>query len=53
MTITLTRLTTKTTTTEAVVEYKTVEKTDPNADAGLADRADQGRDRAAAGHHRR
>ena len=34
MTITLTRLTTKTTTTEAVVQYKTIEKTDPNADPG-------------------
>ena len=34
MTITLTRLTTKTTTTEAVVEYKTIEKTDANADPG-------------------
>jgi len=34
MTITLTRLTTKTSTTEAVIEYKTIEKTDPNADPG-------------------
>ena len=34
MTITLSRLTTKTATTEAVVEYKTVEKTDPDADPG-------------------
>jgi uncharacterized protein YabE (DUF348 family) len=34
MTITLTRLTTKTATTEAVVQYKTIEKTDPNADPG-------------------
>jgi uncharacterized protein YabE (DUF348 family) len=34
MTITLTRLTTKSATTEAVVEYKTVEKTDPKADPG-------------------
>ena len=34
MTVTLTRLTTKTAITEAVVEYKTIEKTDPNADPG-------------------
>ena len=34
MTITLTRLTTKTSTTEVVIEYKTIEKTDPNADPG-------------------
>ena len=34
MTITLSRLTTKTATTEAVVEYKTIEKTDPDADPG-------------------
>jgi len=32
MTITLARTTTKTSTTEAVIEYKTIEKTDPNAD---------------------
>lgn len=34
MTITLTRLTTKTSTTEVVIEYKTIEKTDPDADPG-------------------
>jgi uncharacterized protein YabE (DUF348 family) len=34
MTITLTRLTAKTSTTEAVIQYKTIEKTDPNADPG-------------------
>jgi len=34
MTITLARTTTKTSTTEAVIEYKTIEKTDANADPG-------------------
>lgn len=34
MTITLNRTTTKTAVTEAVIEYKTTEKTDPNADPG-------------------
>ena len=34
MTISLTRLTTKTSTTEVVIEYKTIEKTDPDADPG-------------------
>jgi uncharacterized protein YabE (DUF348 family) len=34
MTVTVTRVQTKTTTTEAVVEYKTVEKTDATADPG-------------------
>ena len=34
MTITVTRVVTKTTTTQAVVEYKTVEKADPKAQPG-------------------
>jgi uncharacterized protein YabE (DUF348 family) len=34
MTITVTRMTTKTTTTQTVVEFETVEKTDPYADPG-------------------
>lgn len=34
MTVTVTRVATKTTTTEAVVEYKTVEKADPKAEVG-------------------
>ena len=34
MTITVTRVLTKSSTTQAVVEYKTVEKTDPKAEAG-------------------
>jgi uncharacterized protein YabE (DUF348 family) len=34
MTITVTRVTAKTTTTQAVLEFKTIEKTDPDADPG-------------------
>ena len=34
MIITVTRVVTKTTTTQAVVEYKTIEKTDPTAEPG-------------------
>ena len=52
MTITLTRLTTKTTTTEAVRRVQDHREDRRGRRPGLAHRADQGRDRAAAGHHR-